>query len=93
MEYKLPSKLKMHGLVVAGEKIYRRIKSRYEPKYNGNVLAIEPQSEKVYMGKTPLEAMMRAKKSQPEKMFYITRIGFDAVYSMGGIAHGKISQK
>jgi Tfp pilus assembly protein PilX len=85
MEYKLPSKLKMHGLVVAGEKIYKRIKSRYEPKYNGKVLAIEPQSGQVYLGKTPLEAMMLAKKKQPDKMFYIMRIGFDAVYSMGGI--------
>ncbi len=83
----------MRGLAAAGEKIYRRIRSRYEPKYNGEILAIEPQGAKVYLGKTPLEPMMRAKKDQPEKMFYIIRIGFDAAYSMGGITQGKINQK
>jgi hypothetical protein len=81
----LIKKFNISKIAVAGEKIYERIKSKYGTKDVGKILAIDPESGDAYLGKNSVEAVMAAKKEHPAKVFYIVRIGFDAVYSMGSM--------
>lgn len=79
----LIKKFNISKIADAGERIYERIKAKYEPKETGKILAIDPESGDAYLGKDSVEAVMLAKIKHPDKIFYIVRIGFDAVHSMG----------
>lgn len=72
-----------------GEKIYASVRHLYEPKENGKFLAIETDNGKVYLGNTSQEAVERAKEEYPHKVFYIVKIGYDAVETLAKILLGK----
>lgn len=65
-----------------GAKIYEKIKTNYDPKEKGKFLAIEIESEKVYLGNTSAEALELARQNHPNKVFYIVKIGFDVAETM-----------
>ncbi len=65
-----------------GEKIYAKIKSKYDPKERGKFLAIDIDSKKEYFGETSNEAMSRARAEHPHKVFYLVKIGYDAVETL-----------
>ncbi len=69
-------------IVTEGDKIYQSLKDNYLPEKKGKYLAIEVDSKKVYQGETSLEARELAKKNHPNKVFFIVRIGFDAVETL-----------
>lgn len=71
-------KVDAEEFVRKGDQVYAKIRSQYEPKHNGKYLAIEPESKKVYLGKDGAEAMAAASKDQPDKVFYLVKIGFTA---------------
>jgi hypothetical protein len=75
----LLKKVNIEKLVKEGDKVYETVKSRYESKYNGWYLAIEPESGKVFLGKTGDVATRKAEKAHPEKVFYLVKIGFTSV--------------
>lgn len=75
-------KVDMEKIAREGDKIYQSIKSQYEPKENGKYLAIEVDNKKAYFGTTSLDAVNLAKKNHPDKIFFIVRIGFDAVETL-----------
>lgn len=66
-----------------GMRVYRKIKSRYL-RNRGKFLAIEVESEKVFLGDTSAEALALAKERFPDKVFYVVKIGFDTAET---IAH------
>lgn len=76
-ELDLSKKADIEKLFSAGEKVYGKIKNQYESKYNGRYLAIDPESKQVYMGKDCAEALVLATKKQPDKLFFILKVGFD----------------
>lgn len=59
-----------------GIKIYQKIKDEYEPKNNEKFLAIDIETEKVYLGDTTSEAVEKARAVHPEKVFYVVKIGY-----------------
>ncbi len=72
----LIKKANLQEIVDAGEKVYEKIKSQYEPQHNGKFLAIEPESKKVYFGEESADAVAKAKKDFPDKVFYLVKIGY-----------------
>jgi len=71
-------KANIDELVKKGTEVYDRVKDQYEPRYNGKFLVIEPDSEKVYLGDTSAEALVKARQENPNKLFYAAKIGFEA---------------
>ncbi|MBS1515480.1 MAG: hypothetical protein JSS63_10625 [Bacteroidetes bacterium] len=73
-------------IAVEGEKIYEKIKSQYEPQFNGKFLAIDTDTEKVYLGETSLQASQIARKDKKETIFYIKKIGFEVTLEYPGFS-------
>lgn len=73
----LIDKANIQKIADEGKKIYEQIKEQYEPHENGKFLAIEVESGKSYVGITTVEALEKARNSHPDKVFYVTRIGFN----------------
>ncbi|MBI5403795.1 MAG: hypothetical protein HY959_10385 [Ignavibacteriae bacterium] len=68
-----------------GQKIYDKIKIKYEPEHNGEFLAIEIESEQVYLGKTSAEAVEIARLKHKDKVFYVVKIGYTAADTLAGL--------
>lgn len=71
--------------VLDAEKYYEQIKSKYEPALIGKFLAINPDTKQVYLADTSLDALKTAKKENPHTGFFIKKIGFDAIGTLGGL--------
>jgi hypothetical protein len=65
-----------------GAKIYEKVKNKYDPKEIGKFLAIDIDSEDIYLGDTSAEALELAKEQHPDKVFYVVKIGFDVAETM-----------
>ncbi len=65
-----------------GMMIYENVRSQYEPVHTGEFLAIEIESEDVYLASTSAEAVVKARKAHPDTLFYVVKIGFDAAEAM-----------
>lgn len=73
-----------------GDKIYReRLQDALEKKHKGEFVAIEVESGKHFLGKSPEDVLEHAKKAFPDKIFHLIRIGYSGVYKMSQSAgHG-----
>lgn len=58
---------------------YEEIRKELEEKHHGDYVMIEVDSGDYFVGKTPEEALHRARAVHPEKAFYLIRIGYKAV--------------
>lgn len=67
-----------------GEKIYQKISKQIEKKYLGSFMAIEVESGKYFLGQTQIEAIEKAKKHFPTKIFYLMKVGFPAAVTFSG---------
>jgi len=77
-EKNLPQ-VNLEEMTKKGEEIYqRKFKEKYEPSSNGKFLVIEVESEEGFLGDTSAEALEKARKEYPQKIFYIKKIGFPA---------------
>lgn len=72
-----------------GEEIYGRIKANYESKEKGRFLAIETESEKEYLGNTSAEALEKARSENPNKVFYVVKVGFDSAETLSQYILGR----
>lgn len=63
-----------------GEEIYQGLKGQLEPKYKGKIVAIEIESGDYFLGKNSIEALTKAKKKHPDKLFYFVKVGYRAVH-------------
>lgn len=78
----LLSKAKIKKVAEEGKQIYEKIKADYDPKYNGQFLAIDTESGNVYLGKTSEAALKKARVAHPGYVFYLVKIGFDTIETM-----------
>jgi hypothetical protein len=62
----------------------RKHKERLEETARGQVAAVDVESEDIFVGRTALEAAMKARKKFPDRLFYFIRIGYPAVHSLKG---------
>ena len=63
-----------------GDEIYEKIKPLLEPKYKGEIVAIEVESGDYFLDETVIEAWQKAKVEHPDKVFYFVRIGYPVVH-------------
>ena len=68
-----------------GKQFYEtHLKAVLEPQENGKFVAIEPESERWFIGATAVEAIKQGKNSFPQKILFLARIGFPSAYKIGG---------
>jgi hypothetical protein len=68
-----------------GQRLYdERLRDLLEPEHNGQFVAIEPDTERYFLGATGLAALHAGRHELPDKLFYLLRIGSDAAYRVGG---------
>ena len=82
MNSELIENSKIQHIAKEGKKIYEEVKLQYEPDQNGKFLAIDVDSKDVYLGDTTAGAVMEARQTHPDQVFYVVRIGFDEVATM-----------
>jgi hypothetical protein len=68
-----------------GQKIYDKIKIKYEPEHNGEFLAIEIESGKIYLGKSSAEAVEIAREKHKDKVFYVVKIGYSVAETLAAL--------
>lgn len=61
-----------------------KLKPILEPAHNGEFVAIEPYSERYFVGKNQTQAMLDALAELPESKFYFVRIGYKYAHKIGG---------
>lgn len=78
----LDKELQLMSIVTErGKRFYETcLKSTLEPQENGKFVAIEPESERYFIGDTALEAVKKGKEVFPNKIFFLVHIGFPAAY-------------
>lgn len=68
-----------------GEKVYQKISKQIEKKHRlGSFIAIEVESGRYFLGQTQMEAIEKAKKHFPAKVFYLMKVGFPAAVTFSG---------
>lgn len=67
-----------------GMQVYQKISKQIEKDHSGNFIAIEVESGKYFLGQTQIEALEKAKKSFPTKIFYLMKVGFSAAVTFSG---------
>ncbi len=72
-------------LAESGQRFYdERLRMQLEPNHEGEFVAIEPGSERYFLGATGLAALRAGRSELPGSLFYLLRIGHDAAYRVGG---------
>jgi hypothetical protein len=72
----------IHRLQAKGERVYRRLRPRLEPRYKGQILAIEVESGQCVVGKDELQVALKAMNKFPGKKFSFFRVGYPAVHKL-----------
>ena len=72
----------IHRLHAKGERQYRRLRPKLEPRYKGQILAIEVESDEYVLGKDELKVALKAVKKFPGRKFSFFRIGYPAVHKL-----------
>lgn len=81
----VPKNLDREAFAEKAMAIYnRKYRKHLEAKERGKVVAIEVESGEVFIGRTVLEAAMKARKKFPDRLFYFIRVGYPAVHSLKG---------
>jgi hypothetical protein len=64
------------------QNIYKQIKNQLEKDHKDEYVAIEPDSGDYFLGNDQIEVITKAKKKYPNKIFYLIKIGHEAVITM-----------
>lgn len=73
------------SLAESGQRLYdERLRGQLEPEHEGEFVAIEPETERYFLGPTGLAALRAGRQEFPDKLFYLLRVGHDAAYRVGG---------
>jgi hypothetical protein len=63
-------------------KLFHQVERRLLARHKGQVVAIEPDSGRYFLGKDVLEAARIAMAAFPEKVFDFFRIGYPTVHKL-----------
>ncbi|OGQ04307.1 MAG: hypothetical protein A2W61_03935 [Deltaproteobacteria bacterium RIFCSPLOWO2_01_44_7] len=74
------SEKKMRKLKTRGERIYKKLLRRLLSKYKGQIVAIEPETGRYFVGRDELKVALKAMKAFPGKIFSVFRVGYPAVH-------------
>lgn len=63
-------------LAESGQRLYdERLTSLLKPEHEGEFAALDPDSERYFLGQTGLAALHAGRKELPDKLFYLLRVG------------------
>ena len=80
-----PKNFDRHQFIQQAKEIYKRkYKKSLEKTIKGKVVAIDIESEDIFIGDSVLEAGLNARKKYPDRIFHFIRVGYPAVYSHKG---------
>jgi hypothetical protein len=72
-------------LLESGQRLNdERLKALLVPEHEGEFVAIDPETERYFLGPTGLAAMRAGRMKLPDKLFYLLRVGYVAAYRVGG---------
>lgn len=72
-------------LAVRSKELYEhKLKPVLEPQHKGKFVAIEPDTESYFIGKTGTEALLQARATLPDKLFFLARVGYPTAHTIGG---------
>jgi len=72
-------------LAESGQRLYdERLRALLEPEHEGEFVAIDPDTERYFLGRSGLAALRAGRRELPDKLFYLLRVGHDAAYRVGG---------
>lgn len=75
------------GLAESGQRLYdEHLRSLLEPEHEGEFVAIDPDTERYFLGQTGLAALRAGWRELPGRLFYLLRVGQPAAYRVR--AHG-----
>ena len=74
----MPTQNHIHRLHAQGERLYQQLRKKIEPRYKGQIIAIEAESGQYVIGKDELQVALAAVKKFPGKKFNFFRIGYPA---------------
>jgi len=83
-----PSSFNLEEFSKKSEAFYSKIRNELETKYKGKYAAIDFESERYWIGDTASDALSRAKKDFPEKLFYLVQIGSSATFTVQSVVGG-----
>lgn len=69
-----------------------RIRSLVEPANVGKVIALDIESGDYEVDEAMLPATKRLKRRRPDGVFYALRIGYDAMYALGGATLRRVTR-
>jgi hypothetical protein len=73
----------LQGMAEAGRRIYReKYQTEFEAHYQGQILAIEVDSERAFLGASIEEALRRGRNACPDSLFYFMKVGARGVYTL-----------
>jgi hypothetical protein len=71
--------------IARGKQIYdEKLKAVLEPEQIGRYVAIDPETERYFLGDTSAEALVAAHGALPDSRFYLARVGYKAAHTIGG---------
>lgn len=80
-----PENFDRHQFIQKAEEIYyRKYKNSLEKTAKGKVVAIEVESEDIFIADSVLGAGLNAREKYPDRIFHFIRVGYPAVYSHRG---------
>lgn len=62
----------------------KHLKSKLEPKHNGEFIAIEPYLGRYFLDKDDVQVILKAREEMPDKLFYLGRVGYKYAHKIGG---------
>ena len=81
----VPRDMDKEAFAEKAQTIYnQKYKEEMETTAHGKVIAIEVESGEAFMGRTAMEAAMKARREFPDRLFYFIRVGYPAVHSVKG---------
>jgi hypothetical protein len=89
---KMKGDIDKDAFAAKAKEIYnRKYRQQLEATERGKVVAIEVESGEIFIGRTALEAGMKAREKFPERVFYFIRVGYPAVHSLKGTGRSRAS--
>lgn len=65
-----------------GTAIYEKVKDQYLPQNKGKFLAIDTETDKIYLGESSADAIECALKDHPDTVFYLVKIGYSVAETL-----------
>ncbi len=68
----------------------RKLKNLLEPAEKGKFVAIEPETESYFVNADGTKAILDARATFPDKLFFLMRIGYETADSISGYGFQRV---